>query len=84
MKLAIHANFRPQVELNKIHGHRGKGADIEYEVSYKGFSKSHNRWLKADDFGDHQIIRDYHKAIKGKSAIRRGGRLKKKVVKLDL
>lgn len=84
LRLAINASFEHQVELNEIENHRGEGKSREYLVSYKGFSKSHNKWLKPEDFGDHEIIRQYLLKLKGKKPLRRGGRKKKPIVKLDL
>jgi hypothetical protein len=49
-------------EVEKILKHRGNSNNREYYVSWKGYSKSSNSWVKADDFDSLDIIDEYWKS----------------------
>ena len=50
-------------EIQYIIKHKNTGNDIEYFVKWRGYKKKDNSWVKASEFNEHEMIKDYWKSI---------------------
>ena len=53
----------PAFEVEKIMKHRGHGLQREYLVKWKNYPEEQNSWVKATDFNELDIIRQYHENV---------------------
>ena len=56
----------PSFEVEKILKHRGTGTAREYFVKWVGYPNGQNSWVKANNFNESDIIRQYHQNTKSK------------------
>jgi hypothetical protein len=64
-------NDEKSYELERIISHRGNGKNLEYLVSWKGYSQDENSWIRPEQFDDHKIIQEYWKQDKPRNKNKR-------------
>jgi len=54
-------NASPIYRIDHIVRHEGEGASAKYLVKWQGFPSEANSWVKATDFVDGKVVRDYRR-----------------------